>query len=356
MIKKTLSIVIAAYNEAPIIAQNIKRVIQELDTHPEVDWEIVCVNDGSRDRTGLLMEEAASGNERVCIYHHSRNFGQGRALRTAFRHCGGDVVVTLDADLSYGPEYIFPLIEALERERVDIALASPYTAGGAVSNVPFYRHFLSRMGNRYLASTSSYQISTSTCVVRAYRREVIDDLILTSDGMELQLEILMKAAMMNFRVCEVPAHLEWADDKLAEADLKRVSKMKILRTIRLYLTMGWLSRPAGALFIVSWLLLLPGGYMALRLLMRMLDAVYVRFDVGPLEAISSGLQDTFSQYTYSVAFCALFLLVGMQMLSFSLILVQNKLNFEEMCRMLQQHHIEAKSPGYPQSDFKANGG
>jgi hypothetical protein len=56
----------------------------------------------------------------------------------------------MDADLSYGPEYITMLADALERYNVEICLASPYCKGGTIRNVPFYRYFLSRYGNKYL--------------------------------------------------------------------------------------------------------------------------------------------------------------------------------------------------------------
>ncbi|MFH1023635.1 MAG: glycosyltransferase family 2 protein [Planctomycetota bacterium] len=333
--KLRLSVVVVAYNEEPVICNNLRRVISELIVHPEMDWELVCVNDGSTDRTGKIMDEVAVGNPRVQVLHHRRNFGQGRALRTAFNVCRGDVVVTLDADMSYGPEYIFALVQALREHNVEIALASPYMKGGEVRNVPFYRRILSRWGNMYLARMSQYPVSTSTCVVRAYRCEVLDNIILTSDGMELQLEILMKSFLMGFRVCEVPARLAWADEKAAAAGFRRISKMRIWRSIRLYLLLGWLSRPAYVFMVFSMLLLFPGMYMAVALLVRVIVTVWGRINQGVFAAISGGLQDVYANYTYSVVFCGTFLLVGMQVFAFSLLLLQNKFYFEETCRLAQ---------------------
>jgi glycosyltransferase involved in cell wall biosynthesis len=329
-----ISVIVAAYNEEPVILKNLHRIVQELSSRPEIDWEIICVNDGSQDRTGELMDEFAAKDHRVHVLHHRRNFGQGRALRTGFDCCRGDIIVTLDADLSYGPEYIFRLADALDKNtNVEIALASPYTKGGTVRNVPSYRYILSRFGNFYLARMSHYPISTSTCVARAYRREVLDNLSLTSDGMELQLEILMKSSMMGFRVCEVPAHLEWADDKVAEADFRRVSKMRILRTIRLYLLMGWLFKPASVFILLSLLLILPGAYMALILSLRTASLIWKHLPSGFLQAISLGLQEVFATYTYSLVFCGGFLLIGIQIFAFALLVLQNKYYFEEIYRI-----------------------
>jgi glycosyltransferase involved in cell wall biosynthesis len=337
-----LSVVVAAYNEASIIGHNLKRIVDELATRPDVSWEIVCVNDGSKDITGSLMDEFARTNSSIRVLHHRRNFGQGRALRTAFDCCQGDIIVTLDADLSYGPEYIYRLMDELNEKNVEIALASPYMKGGTVRNVPFYRYFLSRWGNSYLARMSHYPIATSTCVVRAYRKEVFDSLVLTSDGMELQLEVLMKASMMGLQVCEVPAHLEWDNSKVAEADIRRVSKMRILRTIQLYLMMGWLSRPAFVFLILSLFMILPGLYMALTLLVRAITLVWKHIAEGFLQAISTGLQELFVTYTYSIVFCGGLLLIGLQIFAFALLVLQNKYYFEEIYRLGQNKKVQAE--------------
>ena len=330
-----LSVVIAAYNEEPVIDRNLRRIVDELSKHPDVSWEMICVNDGSTDHTGKLMDEFASENPRIRVLHHRRNFGQGKALRTAFNQCQGEVIITLDADLSYGPENIFRLMDAIRNQNVEIALASPYAQGGSVRNVPFYRHFLSRYGNLYLAKMSRYPISTSTCVVRAYRKEVIDALDLTSDGMELQLEILMKAHMMGFQVCEIPASLEWSDDKTVKANFRRLSKMRILKTMRLYLLMGWLQRPAYFFIILSWLLIIPGCYMAFTVAFVTFKMLMEKIHLGFAQALQVTLKELVTNYYQNIVFSAAFLMIGILSFAFSLIFLQSKFYFEELYRLGQ---------------------
>jgi len=346
----TLSVVVAAFNEEPVIAGNLRQIAAALAGRPGLEWEIVCVDDGSHDATGRLMDEFAREEPKAKALHHRRNFGQGRALRTGFAICRGEVIVTLDADLSYGPEYIARLVDALAENNAEIALASPYMKGGTVRNVPGYRHLLSRIGNWYLARLSHYPISTSTCVVRAYRREVIENLVLTSDGMELQLEVLMKASLAGYTVCEVPAHLEWAPDKVAEADFRRVSKMRILRTVRLYLLMGWIQRPAGIFVGGGAILLLVGLYMAAALTYRFAVFLGTHGGEGPTWAITRAFRDLFEQYSYSVIFCGAFLILGFQILSVALLMMQNKFYFEELCRMM--HCIENRTNPCPGQGFE----
>ena len=335
-----ISVLIAAYNEAVVIKKNVDCLLAYMERSPFAKWEIVVVNDGSSDGTGCILDSISQQDERLRVIHLRRNFGQGRALRVGFMEARGDCIVTLDADLSYAPNYILSLFNRLEERNCDIVLASPYTKGGGVRNVPVYRHFFSHLGNWYLAKMSHYAISTSTCVVRAYRREVVESLLLTSDGMELQLEILMKSAAMGFIVAEVPAHLEWADEKVAEADLRRVSKMRILRTIRLYLMLGWLSRPALVFVLLGVMVLVPGLYMGAVLSTRVVQIAFESDAKSFVDIISASLSALFQAYTYSVVFCVSFLLVGFQLLAFSLLLLQNKFCFDETYRMLQSSALQ----------------
>jgi glycosyltransferase involved in cell wall biosynthesis len=328
-----LSVVIAAYNEEAIINENIHRIVRELKTKPDVKWEIICVDDGSKDQTGPILDRLSEEIPGLKSIHHRRNFGQGRALRTAFNICKGTYIVTLDADLSYGPAYIYRLIDALLENRAEIALASPYMKGGTVRNVPFYRHFLSRVGNFYLARMSSYAISTSTCVVRAYHQDLLNHLQLTSDGMELQLEILMKASTNGFRVCEIPAHLEWSEVKGKKDGNRRVSKMKIM-----------------VLIIFSWLLIIPGGYMATALAIRFGIFMGMYASGGFFQAISNSLRDLIALYGHSTVFAVVCLLFGTQTLAFSLILLQNKFHFEEISRHIQVLNFKISSRNAPDKD------
>lgn len=337
-----ISIVVAAYNEEPVIDQTVKRIVAAMEGQNRYAWELVCVDDGSRDGTHALMAGSAKGDPRVTILRHRRNYGQGRALRTGFEACTGDIIVTMDADLSYGPEYILKLVDALIERNVDISLASPYTKGGAVRNVPFYRHFLSRFGNKYLARMSDYDVSTITCVVRAYRKEVLDSLFLTSDGMELQLEILLKASMLGNRVTEVPAELAWAEEKASGAKFTRVSKMRILRTMGVYLFLGWLSKPALIFIILSLAMLIPGFYMAAVLGLRVLITIAGSLDNGIIKAVSMGLESVYRNYSYSFIVSGGLIIFGFQILAFALLTIQNKFYFEEVYRLNQKILLNEK--------------
>lgn len=338
--KERVSVIMAAYNEEPVIAQNIERVLATLDERSNITSELVLVNDGSTDRTGEIIKEAQARYPNIKAIHLWRNFGQGKALRTGFDIADGEVLVTIDADLSYGPDTIWRLYDALLLKRTEIVLASAYSKGGSVRNVPLHRRLLSVWGNRYLSWMSDYNISTSTCVVRAYRREVMEALFLSSDGMELQLEILMKAAVMGFNVSEIPADLDWACEIGSRLTSRRTSKMKILKTMRLYFELGWLSRPTFLFVGLGLLFLGLGVYMALWLSYQLLQAVNIHLNAGTALnwAISLGLEDVFGQFAYSFFISGILILAGIQVLAFALIFLQNKLYYEDLFRLGQEAH------------------
>lgn len=107
---KLLSVVIPCYNEEAGIGDLFARLPPALD-QLGVPWQIVCVNDGSKDGTLDQLVAAATADPRVKIVDLSRNFGKERALSAGLAHADGDVVVPMDADLQHPPEAIGPMLE-----------------------------------------------------------------------------------------------------------------------------------------------------------------------------------------------------------------------------------------------------
>jgi glycosyltransferase involved in cell wall biosynthesis len=204
-----LSIVIPMFNEAENVETTLKKVEEALASF-EGTYEIIAVNDGSLDNTLEILEKVESQNEKVKVkvVTYSKNLGRGMALRKGFEKSSGEIVVSIDADLSYDPHYILNLVNALEtEEETGLVLASPYMPGGGVQDVPTFRLWISRFGNKILRFAMPNRIYTSTGIFRAYRKQVLDSLELESDGKEIHLEILSKAIALGYRVREIPAIL-----------------------------------------------------------------------------------------------------------------------------------------------------
>ncbi len=106
-----LSIVVPVFDEQDIIETAHRHFVATLGIDREFDLEIVYVDDGSRDRTPLLLAALAAEDPRVCIVSFSRNFGQEAAVTAGLRHCAGDAAAVMDADLQDPPEVVLQMLE-----------------------------------------------------------------------------------------------------------------------------------------------------------------------------------------------------------------------------------------------------
>jgi dolichol-phosphate mannosyltransferase len=221
MIIMKISVIIPMYNEE----DNVLRTLVEVNSVMKdyTDYEILVVDDGSGDATYRLAEEFSLDNPHVHVLKQPVNMGMGSALRAGFQKSDGDIIITIDADLSYCPSHITKLAsELLNDETVDIAVGSPYMEGGDVKNVPFFRLFISKIANKFVGYSMPENLSTVTSVLRAYRREVLDSMELESNGTNINLEILSKAIATRYKIKEVPAVLEGR--QLGKSKLKFRSK------------------------------------------------------------------------------------------------------------------------------------
>lgn len=220
-----VSIVIPVFNEeagVPQLKQRLAAMRAAWD--PSDELEFVFVDDGSSDRTGVLLHETFGNEPHVRVLVHGRNRGIGAAFRTGFSDCQGSIVCTIDADCSYGPENLQKLVAVIKRGQGDIAVASPYHPDGTVEGVPRWRLVLSRGCSALYGLIAPVRLYTYTSVFRAYRQDVIRTVQFEEDGFVSASEILIRAAEAGYRIVEVPMTLHAR--KIGQ------TKMKILRTMR----------------------------------------------------------------------------------------------------------------------------
>ncbi|MDA0867729.1 MAG: glycosyltransferase family 2 protein, partial [Cyanobacteria bacterium] len=227
-----VSIVVPAYNEAQILTKNLKALCQYLQSlEGSYRWEIILINDGSKDDTGKFADAFAQTKTNVIVVHHAVNRGLGQALRTGFAHASGKYIVTLDLDLSYSPDHIERLLDKIHQSRAKVVVTSPYMKGGKVTNVPWSRLMLSVWANRFLSFTAKRDIATLTGMVRAYDADFLKSLTFRSTGMDINPELLYKSKVLKAPIEEIPAHLHWltGDQIQTSTTPLRKSSMKILR-------------------------------------------------------------------------------------------------------------------------------
>jgi len=201
-----VSVIIPMYNEEENVLHTLQEVKNVLRQYSP--YQIIAVDDGSADNTLSLLEQYASENQEVEVLKHPMNLGMGKALVTGFKNAKGKVIVTLDADLSYDPNYIPLLVWKLHEENADVVIGSQYMHGGKTEGIPFIRLFVSKMANRIVGYSMNENISTVTGILRAYRKEVLDSIEIESRGTAINPEILSKAIALDFKIIEVPVTLK----------------------------------------------------------------------------------------------------------------------------------------------------
>ncbi len=319
-----LSVVLPAYNEEALIGESLKVVCGHLISLEErYDWEVLVVDDGSRDATASIVEEFAESEPRVRLLRHITNFNLGQALRYAFNRAKGDYVIVLDSDLSYGPEHIELLADTIVETRAKIVIASPYIKGGRVSSVPKSREFLSRGANRLLAMTAKGNLTTVTGMVRAYDRRFLQGLDLKAWDFEINTEIIHKAQILRARIVEVPAHLDWSRQQ-AVGDRRR-SNIRVRRAMASQAFSSFLFRPF-MYFIMPGLVILGLSTYSIGW------AVYhtLRFYFSEAHHFSDAVLAAFQLSPHAFVVGGISLVVAIQLISLGILSAQSKRYFDEV--------------------------
>ncbi len=338
-----ISLIIPAYNENAII----KKTVGELDSFmraemPGRSFEIIVIDDGSTD--GMADRLAEIAMENLKVVRHSRNRGRGAGVRTGFDAATGDYVITLDSDLSYAPNHIPRMLKPLEEGRADIVLASAYHPEGIVRNVPWMRAKLSYYGNKVLSAGVRGQLHTLTCIVRAYRKEVVKSLELVSDGKDLHIEIIQKANLFGFRIAEVPATLDWRDKSRA----KRVGKggafplLAMSGTIASHLVYNYVLRPGAMLFVPVFLLAMSVFLGLLTLFINWILAIGRSIDQGIFFALYEGLRETLLKGSLTLAITGASGVVLLVFVAFYFQSLQSKKQFEELYLLMSRMNEKLK--------------
>jgi len=225
-----LSIIVPAYNEEHRILPTLRALHAHLETQP-LRYEILVVDDGSKDRTIEVVE--AEGLAHTRVLRQFPNKGKGAAVRLGMLAARGQIRVMSDADGSMPPSQLTRLLAPIVACTADIAIGSRY-AEGAKSDVvqPKYRVLWSRLCNKLIQRSLVPGIRDTQCGFKAFTAETARNLFARGkiDGWAFDLEILALAKRASFRVQEVG--VEWKDDRRS-----RVNPLKdMVKVIREALT------------------------------------------------------------------------------------------------------------------------
>jgi undecaprenyl-phosphate 4-deoxy-4-formamido-L-arabinose transferase len=254
-----ISVVIPVYNEEENLAELSERLLSTLSASGR-PFEIIFVDDGSSDRSWEILSEFHQRYpDHIRVIQFVRNFGQHQAIFAGFQATRGQVIVTLDADLQNLPEDIPKLVAKLE-EGYD-------TVGGWRENRldSWFRRLPSYVVNRTMSWVTGIQLKDYGCMLRAYRREVVDGI---NQCQESSSFIPALANLFSRRVAEIPVgHAE------RERGTSKYNLVKLLR-LNFDLMTGFSHLPIHAVGAMGVAIALLGFFFGMYLFFR-------RLVVGP---------------------------------------------------------------------------
>jgi glycosyltransferase involved in cell wall biosynthesis len=287
------SIVVPLHNEQENVTDLYDRLKHVMEVHGET-FEIVMVDDGSRDRTFNLLREIAAVDSRVTVVKLRRNFGQTSALAAGFDHSRGEYIIAMDGDLQHDPADI-PLFLEKIAEGYDIVSG---WRKRRIDNL-WLRRIPSRCANWLMAKLSGVDIHDFGTTFKAYRREVLE-------------QVPLYGELHRF----IPALASWYGASIVEVPIRNVNRERgashygISRTFRVFFDLitirfllRYLARPLHFFGTLGMLSILGGSGVASWLLVeKFLYHAAVMTEHGPL-----------------MIFAAVLLLAGLNLLAVGLL-------------------------------------
>lgn len=247
-----LSIVIPIYNEEKNIVPLFTRLTNTLD-RLDRNYEIIFVNDGSRDRSSFILNNIHTRNpSQVVIVEFIRNFGQHMAILAGFEQAKGNTIVTLDGDLQNPPEEIPKLLELINQGH---DLVSGIRLYERQDN--WFRKYISILINKIRLIITNIKMTDHGCMLRAYSRNIID-LVIANNESSVFIPALAYSYAIN------PTEIKVAHEKRSSGNSKYsiYSLIKLnfdlmtgysLIPIQIFTVLGCIVSLLSIIFIVSLL-------------------------------------------------------------------------------------------------------
>jgi dolichol-phosphate mannosyltransferase len=236
-----LSLVIPAHNEEGCIAHTCAAIIERFSRENILDFEIVAVNDNSRDRTEAILRELSAKYTCLRFVNNQPPHGFGFAVRKGLAEFRGEAVAVVMGDLSDHPDDILTYYRELKKG-AECVFGSRFIKGSHVIDYPRSKYLLNRLANRFIKIIFRLEHNDITNAFKAYRREVIQGIQpLLSHHFNLTVEMPLKAIVRGYGHVTVP--ISWTNRKAGESKLKIKEMGSRYLFIVLYVLLEkWLAR------------------------------------------------------------------------------------------------------------------
>ena len=195
----SISAFFPAYNDAGTIASMVIAADMTLRALTD-DYEVIVVNDGSRDHTADVLKELAQRYDRLRVIHHPRNRGYGGALRTGFASSTKELIFYTDGDAQYDPRELIRLVGAMTD---DVDFVNGYKIE---RHDPLHRIIIGHVYQHFVRLAFRLRLRDVDCDFRLMRRSVLDRIELKANSGVICVELMRKVQSAGVRMAEVPVH------------------------------------------------------------------------------------------------------------------------------------------------------
>lgn len=233
-----LSVIVPAYNEA----ERIPLTLLDMDKHlseADFSYEIIVVNDGSKDKTAEIVEKMAQTIPHLTLINNEKNQGKGGVVRDGMLAAKGQYRIFTDADNSTSIDQFEHMLPFL-KEGYEVVIGSRAVKGAKLEPPqPLYKQLLGRMSNLVIQAMNLPGIWDSQCGFKAFDAEAAERIFpLTKvNGWGFDIEVLALARSLGYRVKEIP--VRWVNDTASHVRLSAYLKVFVENVkIRLWLIIG----------------------------------------------------------------------------------------------------------------------
>ncbi|MDF1564599.1 MAG: glycosyltransferase [Deltaproteobacteria bacterium] len=229
-----LSLLVPCYEEEASLEETLRRLVEHLEAS-RWSWELIVVDDGSRDGTAEIARTFAGRDPRVVAAGYPRNRGKGGALKEGFARASGAKIAFVDADLAYGPEAIDAVVEALEG-------GARFAAGERVSDAGYgpARRLASALFGALLRQLLPTEDRDTQCGLKAFEAEAGRRLFegLREEGFAFDVELFVLSRLSGLPVARVPVEMRHRAESRVRLGRDSLRMARALARIRWRLQRG----------------------------------------------------------------------------------------------------------------------
>ena len=199
-----LSVIIPCYNEKQTIGAILKKVIQSLQNYKFLNYEILIIDDHSKDGTDKILKDF-SQEEKINVYFHERNLGKGAAIQTALQYVTGDLIIIQDADLEYDPFDYNKLLLPFFETNADVVYGSRFLGGGKYVRIHFFWHYIANKILTFICNLFiNLNLTDMETGYKVFKTEALKNISLKEKTFSFEPEVTIKLSKKNYKFFEVP--------------------------------------------------------------------------------------------------------------------------------------------------------